>query len=84
MDEIDRNHADNLSDSLMTLQSGLNELIRNAYLVGFKDGQEFERKILTEEANEQRNEQIDNAFSELKPDEARVLTEAEEILRGYS
>ncbi|MFC1946948.1 hypothetical protein ACFLXY_03395 [Chloroflexota bacterium] len=38
---MDSNYEENQSEDLSTLQAGFNELIRNAYLQGFKDGQEF-------------------------------------------
>ncbi|MFC1946942.1 hypothetical protein ACFLXY_03360 [Chloroflexota bacterium] len=48
---MDSNYAENPSEALSTLKAGFNELIRNAYLQGFKDGQEFELKISQKEVN---------------------------------
>lgn len=56
------------SETLSTLQAGFNELIRNAYLQGFKDGQEF----------------VFDFVNGMNPDKEKALKEAERILKEYS
>ena len=81
---MDSHYAENQSEALSTLQSGFNELIRNAYIQGFKDGQEFEHKISGKEANNLDNDRVSDFISELNLNEAKVLSEAEQILSEYS
>lgn len=78
------NNGENLSDTLLTLQAGLNELIRYAYLIGFKDGQEFEIKICREEATIQSDEQVESIIYGMNPGKLKALMEAEQILKNYS
>ncbi|MFC1947740.1 hypothetical protein ACFLXY_07470 [Chloroflexota bacterium] len=80
---MDSYFADNQSETLSTLLEGFNELIRKAYIQGFKDGQEFELKISGKEANNLDNE-VSDYISGLNPDKARIFKETEQILQEYS
>ena len=84
MDEMENKYADSLSDNLVTLQTGLNELIRNAYLFGFKDGREFELKLNGQEAGKSDAEYVEDLMGELKTQQSSALLEAEKILEDYS
>jgi hypothetical protein len=81
---MDNHHAENRNEALLTLQAGFNELIRNAYIQGFKDGQEFGLKIIEKEVKNMDNDSLSDFISELNLDEAQVLLEAEKILNEYS
>ena len=65
---MDSDYEENQSESFSTLQAGFNELIRHAYLQGFKDGQEF----------------VFEFINGLNTDKETALSEAEKILREYS
>jgi hypothetical protein len=80
---MDSNQNENQSDVLLTLLAGFDELLRNAYITGFKDGQEFEVKLSAEETKKLGDEQATKYISELKSDTAKVLLEAEQILVEY-
>lgn len=81
---MDNNDTENPSELLLTLLAGFNELIRNAYVSGFKDGQEFELKLGKEETNKLGNEQANKYINELNSNTAKVLLEVEQILVEYS
>ena len=81
---MDSNNAENTSEALLTLQAGFNELIRNAYLQGFKDGREFELKIIGEEVNKLDEEKVNTFISTVISNKPSVLVEAEELLREHS
>ncbi|MBN2076065.1 MAG: hypothetical protein JW762_10990 [Dehalococcoidales bacterium] len=80
---MDNHHAENRNEALLTLQAGFNELIRNAYIQGFKDGQEFGIKLSANEVINMDNDSLSDFISELSLDEAKVLLEAEKILNEY-
>ena len=65
---MDSHNAENRSEALSTLQTAFNELIRNAYLKGFQDGQEFTFDFV----------------NGLNREKTKAVSEAEEILRSYS
>ncbi|HEY93611.1 MAG TPA: hypothetical protein G4O15_01575 [Dehalococcoidia bacterium] len=81
---MDSDYTENPSEVLLTLLAGFNELIRNAYISGFKDGQEFELKLTEEETKRISDEQANKYLSELNSNTAKVLLEAEQILVEYS
>ena len=78
------NQNENQSEALLTLLAGFDELIRNAYITGFKDGQEFELKLSKEETKKVGDEQATKYISELNSNTAKALLEAEQILVEYS
>ena len=65
---MDSHYVENRSEDISTLQAGFNELIRNAYLKGFQDGQEFTFDFV----------------NGLNREKMKAVLEAEEILRSYS
>jgi hypothetical protein len=81
---MERDNSENHSEDLLTLLAGFNELIRNAYISGFKDGQEFKLNLSKEETNKLGDEKAEKYISELNSNTAKVLLEAEEILVEYS
>jgi hypothetical protein len=81
---MERDNSDNHSENLLTLLAGFNGLIRNAYISGFKDGQDFELKLSEEETHKLCDEKAEKYISELNSNTAKVLLEAEEILVEYS
>ena len=81
---MDSNNTENQSEVLLTLLAGFDELIRNAYITGFKDGQEFEVKLSAEETKKLGDEQANKYISELNSNAVKVLMEAEQILVEYS
>ena len=81
---MDSDYTENPSEVLLTLLAGFNELIRNAYISGFKDGQEFELKLTEEETKRISDEQANKYLSELNSNTAKVLLEAEQILVEFS
>jgi len=81
---MDSNQNENQSEVLMTLLAGFDELIRNAYISGFKDGQEFELKLSEKETKKLGDEQATKYISKLNSNTAKALLEAEQILVEYS
>jgi len=81
---MDSNQNENQSEVLMTLLAGFDELIRNAYISGFKDGQEFELKLSEKETKKIGDEQATKYISKLNSNTAKALLEAEQILVEYS
>ncbi|UCD09801.1 MAG: hypothetical protein JSU79_03935 [Dehalococcoidales bacterium] len=81
---MDSNYTDNPNEMLLTILAGFNELVRNAYISGFKDGQEFEIKLSEEETRKLSDEKANKYISELNSNTAKVLLEAEQILVEYS
>ena len=77
---MDSYYFENSSDNLLTLLAGLNELIRNSYITGFKDGQEFQLKISKEEANSPVNDRVSDLFNKYNSKSVKMLTEDEQIL----
>ena len=55
---MDSYNAENSSETLVTLLAGLNEIIRNAYITGFKDGQEFGFRLSSEESSKADDEKV--------------------------
>ena len=72
-DVMDSNYTENSSEVLLTLLAGFNELIRNAYVKGFKDGQEFELKLNEEDTRKLGDEKASKYISELKSNTVEVL-----------
>lgn len=81
---MNNHYAENRSEVLSTLLAGFNELIRNSYLRGFQDGQDFELKLRGEAANQPDIERVSDGISELNPIKVRALKEAELILMVHS
>lgn len=79
-DDMDSFHTENQSETLLTLLAGLNEIIRNAYITGFKDGQEFGFRLSREELIELDDEQAHKHPGGLESYKTRSLLEAEQIL----
>lgn len=81
---MDSDNSENLSEALITLLAGLNEMIRNAYITGFKDGQEFGSKFVGDEAIELYKDRAPELTGGLNLYEIDVLSEAEQILSDNS
>ena len=81
---MDIHNAEDRSQVLSTLLAGFNELIRNAYLRGFQDGQEFELTLREKESNKLYVEKVIDDINEFNPIKVRALKEAELILMEYS
>ncbi len=80
---MDGYNTENHSEDLLTLLAGFDELIRNAYITGFKDGQEFQLKIDREEANIPGENRQSDSISKSDLNKMKVLSEAEQILGEY-
>jgi hypothetical protein len=81
---MDSNNTENSSETLLTLLAGLNEIIRNAYITGFKDGQEFMFKLNREESSKPDDEKANKHTGGLESHKTRSLQEAEQILNENS
>ena len=81
---MDSYNNENSSETLVTLLAGLNEIIRNAYITGFKDGQEFGFKLSNEESSKPDNEKVNKLTVGLESHKTRSLREAEQILNENS
>lgn len=81
---MDGYHTENPSETLLTLLAGLNEIIRNAYITGFKDGQEFGFKLYREESSKLSDGQANKHSDGLESHKTRSLQEAEQILKENS
>ncbi len=77
---MDSYNAENSSETLVTLLAGLNEIIRNAYITGFKDGQEFGFRLSSEESSKSDDEKVNKHTAGFESHETRSLREAEQIL----
>ena len=81
---MDNLNNDNSSEVMLTLQSGFNELIRNSYLQGFRDGREFEQQILKETTSIPSYEKVNYLQYEFETHGTRSLQETEQILSEHS
>ena len=81
---MDVDYGENLKQALLKFQESLNEIITNTYLSGFQDGQEAVSGVSGNEINTSAEDKFINFISELNPDNARALSEAEQILKEYS
>lgn len=81
---MDTNYGENLKQALLTLQDSLNELVKNTYLMGFRDGEELGLKAREKEVDTLGENKLDNFKSELESQKSNALLEAEQILKEYS
>ena len=80
---MDSNDIENPSEVLLTLLAGFNELMRDSYISGFRDGQEFERKTFENRENNLASDREPDTTGEENLNEAKVLSEVEKILGEY-